>query len=187
MLGRLIGRIMASETAAANQHALRLLRLAPTDRVLEVGFGPGRALSLVAGALPHGFAAGVDISPEMLRMASARGAPLIAAGRMALALADGAALPFPDRSFDSVYCIHVIYFWPQPRDQLREALRVLKPGGQFLLGFTARSHPRAADFPASVYRFHDPDEVLALLSSCAFRAITSSMSADHTQFVCGRR
>jgi ubiquinone/menaquinone biosynthesis C-methylase UbiE len=187
LLGRLIGRIMATETAAANQYALELLRPVPTDHVLELGFGPGRAIQLVADALPRGFAAGIDVSAAMLRMASRRNAHHIAMGRVALALADGVALPFPDGSFDKAYCVHVLYFWPEPREQLREMRRVLKPGGRLVIGFSARSHERAADFPGSVYRFYEPDEVIELLSSCGFRAITGSMSVDHTHFVCGQR
>ena len=40
-LGRLIGWIMAKETAGANDEAVRLLLVQPTDHVLEIGFGDG--------------------------------------------------------------------------------------------------------------------------------------------------
>jgi len=187
MIGRLIGRIMATETAPANEHALQLLHLLPIDYVLEVGFGHGRTIELAADKLPHGFVAGVDLSEQMLRMASRRNRHHIAAGRVALELSDAMPLPFPDGSFDKVYCVHVLYFWPEPRDQLREILRVLKPGGRFVLGFHARSDERAADFPPSVYRFYEADEVESLLASCGFHAITSEVSPDRTVFISADR
>lgn len=187
VIGRLIGRVMATESAAANEHALRLLRLAPTDRVLEVGFGHGRTIQRAAEAVPQGFVAGVDISEQMVRMASRENRHHIAAGRVALRLSDAAPLPFSDCSFDKVYCIHVLYFWPEPRDQLREILRVLKPGGRFLLGFRARSDERTAAFPPSVYRFYEPDEVESLLACCGFRAIACERSPDQTAFISADR
>jgi len=86
LMGRLIGRIMAAETARANEHALRLLCLAPTDHVLELGFGHGRTIHLAADKVPLGLVAGVDPSEEMVRMASRRNRHHIAAGRVALVL-----------------------------------------------------------------------------------------------------
>lgn len=187
LIGRLIGRIMAAETAAANDHALRLLRLAPGDRVLEVGFGPGRALQLAADLVPHGFVAGVDPSVEMIRMASRRNRHHIAAGRVALTLSDGLPLPFADGAFDKVLAIHVLYFWPDPAGQLREIRRVLKPGGRLVLGFRVRGDDHAADFPPSVYRFYDLGEVESLLATCGFRAVAADHAADRTVLVSAER
>jgi len=187
MIGRLIGRIMATETADANEHALRLLRLTPTDHVLEVGFGHGRTIQRAAETMPQAFVAGVDISEQMVRMASRQNRHHIAAGQVALKLSDGTHLPFSESCFDKIYSVHVLYFWPEPRDQLREILRVLKPGGRFVLGFHARSDERTADFPPSVYRFYEPDEVESLLACCGFQAITTEVSPDRTVFVSAER
>jgi len=39
-------------------------------------------------------------------------------------------LPFPDNTFDLVSAIETHYYWPKPTDDMREILRVLKPGGR---------------------------------------------------------
>lgn len=187
IVGWLIGRIMASETALANAQALRLMRLLPTDHVLEVGFGHGRTIQLAADMLPRGLVAGVDISEQMIRTASRLNRHGIEAGRILLTLSDALPLPFPDCSFDKVLCVHVLYFWPEPRNQLREILRVLKPGGRLVLGFRPRNDPRSADFPPSVYRFYEPEAVEALLVDCGFRLVGSEVSADRTVLVSADR
>src|SRR5215475_1908837 len=100
ILGSLIARIMAKETLAANEYALRLLCLKPTDHVLEVGFAHGRTIHRVADTVPEGFVAGVEVSKHMMRMASRHNRKYIAAGRVVLGLSDGKRLPFADASFD---------------------------------------------------------------------------------------
>src|SRR5258708_29699403 len=69
LLGRLLARIMAIETAAVNQRVLELLEFEDASRVLEVGFGHGRTLARVAQLAPKGFVAGIDISAVMVPMA----------------------------------------------------------------------------------------------------------------------
>ena len=53
---------------------------------------------------------------------------------MKLLLGDSEALPFPDNTFDVVYCNDSFHHYPAPMNVLREVHRVLKPGGTFLMG-----------------------------------------------------
>ena len=73
LLGVVVGRIMAHETAKENAKAVELLELQPANRVLEIGFGHGRTVGTIASRLPRGFVAGVDHSERMLRLASRGG------------------------------------------------------------------------------------------------------------------
>ena len=187
VLGALIARVMAKETLPANEHALQLLRLTPADHVLEVGFGHGRTVQRAAETAHQGFVAGVDVSEQMVRMASRRNRQYIATGRVALKLSDGTHLPFADCSFDKAYSVHVLYFWAEPTDQLREIFRVLRPGGRVVLGFRTRKDERTADFPPTIYRFYEPDEVESLLTRSGFQAITGDASPDRTLFLMAER
>jgi len=172
ILGRLLGRVMALETAAENAVALELLELQPTDHVLEIGFGPGATVGRAAAETPDGFVAGVDASETMVRLAASRNRRLIAGGGMELKIADSAALPYGDARFDKAYAVHVLYFWKDPLAHLREARRVLRPGGRFVLGF--RSDPAAVrDFPSPIYRFYSPEEAERLLEQSGFRQMRS--------------
>ena len=94
-------------------------------RVLEVGVGMGADYLewLKAGAI----ATGVDLSQASLNMASRRAEAY--GFTPDLRLADAENLPFGDAAFDIVYSYGVMHHSPDTPQCIREALRVLKPGG----------------------------------------------------------
>jgi SAM-dependent methyltransferase len=111
---------------------------APGARVLEVGCGPGQLSLLLAGQ--HGLdVTGVDLDPAMIEQARANadasdGADVDEPGRApTFAVADAAALPFPDASFDVVVSTLSMHHWAEPTAGLAEIRRVLAPGGRALI------------------------------------------------------
>ena len=168
LLGWLIGRIMETETATENDATLAALDLRPADRVLGVGFGPGRALEQAAGRVPQGRVVGIDISEEMTRVAKRRCAQLIRQERVELHLADVGQLPLATAAFDKAYSVHTVYFWRDPAGALSELRRVLKPGGLLALCFRPKSDARSDDFPETVYRFFDDRDLEWLLREAGF-------------------
>lgn len=186
LLGRLIGFVMAKETAAVNEAAIERLRLEPSDRVLEVGFGHGVTIARAAAAVSGGFVAGIDPSGEMLRMASRRNRRAIHAGRVELRQAVAEAIPYPDQFFDKVLAVHTAYFWASLDRPFREMARVLRAGG--LLVLVHRTDGAAAStFPASIYRFRSMVEVDAGLNQaglaveeCEQRVLGGATISFHT-------
>jgi ubiquinone/menaquinone biosynthesis C-methylase UbiE len=174
-LGAIVARIMAHETAEANETGLRMLELAPDDRLLEVGFGHGRTLQKAMAFVNNGIAVGVDHSAVMLRAASRRNRQSLRAGNMELKLADAERIPYPDGRFNKVLSVHTIYFWSAPQRQLDEIFRVTVPGGRFVLGHCPRENALfAANFPSSVYHIRSLSEVEALVAASGFRVVETS-------------
>jgi AhpD family alkylhydroperoxidase len=105
---------------------------------LEIGIGTGLNL----GVYPAGAAVqGVDISAPALTVAAERAERY---GRdVALFEGDAAALPFPDATFDTVVATFVLCSVGDVASSLREARRVLRPGGTIRLLEHARSRHRA--------------------------------------------
>ena len=95
-------------------------------KVLEIGVGMGADYIewLKAGAL----ATGVDLSEGSLERARLRCE--LAGYKADLRVADAENLPFPSNSFDVVYSYGVMHHSPDTARCLREAWRVLKPGGE---------------------------------------------------------
>ncbi|HML14003.1 MAG TPA: methyltransferase domain-containing protein [Xanthobacteraceae bacterium] len=106
------------------------LRLSPTDRVLEVGCGPGFFSPAVARRLSAGHLTLLDAQAGMLAMAARR---LKQHGLANFTAVTGLAelLPFADAAFDAVFMITVLGEVPDRAAALAEAARVLRPGGRF--------------------------------------------------------
>jgi ubiquinone/menaquinone biosynthesis C-methylase UbiE len=178
LLGRLLANIMAHETAALNERAVRLVEPSPSDWVLEIGFGHGRTVERLVKAVPQGRVCGLDVSPAMLDMAVRRNRRAVAEGRVELRMSDAASIPFADQRFDKALTVHTLYFWSDPIACLREIRRVLKPRGRLVLGFLRGDSVHRNRFPNEIYTFHDEQSVGAMLESCDFELIQFSRMGE---------
>jgi len=110
----------------------RLIRdgteLEPGTRLLEIGTGVGAVLAVLGQEFPGVRLTGVDIEPKQLEFA--RGHLARAGVEATLLEADALALPFADESFDHVWMMWLLEHIPDAPAALREARRVLVPGGR---------------------------------------------------------
>lgn len=172
LLGHIVARVMAKETASENDFALELLQLQPEDAVLEIGCGHGETLAKCANAVSRGFLCGIDFSPVMHRHATRRHRRLVAEKRIEFHIGSSDRLPFDDESFDKAFAVHTIYFWKTPLDHLAEARRVLKPGGRFVLGFRpAEDAGFRATYPSEIYHIRPEADVVELARDAGFEAV----------------
>ena len=116
--------------AGIELHAAELLcragGLGRDSHVLELGIGTGRIAVPLAAHVRR--LVGVDVARPML----ARLRSKTADARIVPLLADALALPFRAARFDAVVAVHVFHLLPAWREALREAARVLGPGGRLL-------------------------------------------------------
>jgi arsenite methyltransferase len=108
-----------------------LIDLRPGETVLDLGSGGGIDVLLSARRVgPTGFAYGLDMTDEMLALAE-RNAVEQGVTNVKFLKGEIEHIPLPDNSVDVVISNCVINLSPDKGQVLREAFRVLKPGGRF--------------------------------------------------------
>jgi ubiquinone/menaquinone biosynthesis C-methylase UbiE len=151
--GRLAGWVMAhrSSNQQRNRWVVSLLDVQPTDRVLEIGFGPGLAIAELSRRTTRGVVYGVDHSATMLKQATKRNAAAIRAQRVELIQASSDRLPAFDEPLDAALAVNSLGFWPEPTQRLIELRALLRPGGRIAIatqprcpGATAETSTQAA-------------------------------------------
>jgi ubiquinone/menaquinone biosynthesis C-methylase UbiE len=125
VLPRLLAMVMRQELFLPYR---RRIGAEATGRVLEIGIGSGLNLPFYGAGVRE--VIGVDPSPVLLRLAQDRAAGLPV--RLAVRQAPAETLPFEDEDFDTVVTTWSLCTIGDPVAALREARRVLAPGGRVL-------------------------------------------------------
>ena len=132
-LGRRVVRAMNLNHATMTDWGLQQVTVPKNAAMLDVGCGGGRTVKKLLALAPEGTVVGLDYSSASVAVSRDTNAHEIEAGRVQIEEGSVATLPFPDRSFDIVTAVETRYYWPDLQANVREILRVLKPGGTFVL------------------------------------------------------
>jgi ubiquinone/menaquinone biosynthesis C-methylase UbiE len=127
-----------SSNKQRNRWVVSLLDVQPTDRVLEIGFGPGLAIAELTRRVTRGMVYGIDHSDVMLKQATRRNAAAIRAQRVNLVQASSEQLPPFDEPLDAALAVNSLGFWPQPTQRLIEVRALLKPDGRIAIATQPR-------------------------------------------------
>lgn len=156
--------------AAANAEQLAMLhtrygwagKMVVNQEVLEVACGSGVGLGHLAARAKR--VVGGEYDPKLTEIARQQ-----YDGRIEVKGMDAHSLPFPDASFDVVLLFEAIYYLQQPEVFIREARRVLRPGGSLLICSANCERPDFNVSPYSVQYFSATD-LRELLVQNGFRA-----------------
>jgi SAM-dependent methyltransferase len=148
--GSMAGWVMGhrSSNVRRNQWVVSLLDVQPSDRILEVGFGPGVAVAALSRLAPDGVVFGVDHSDVMVRVATRRNRAAVRQGRVDLRLAGADALPDFGPPLDKVLAVNSMGFWPEPAVRLHDLRGVLRAGGTIALASQPRCPGAGAETSA---------------------------------------
>ena len=123
---------------------LGLLKPAPGETMLEIGFGTGHCVVELAIAVgDRGKILGLDLSDAMLQLARRQVAQAGLLGRVSLRCGDAGQLPYRDAECDGVFMSFTLELFDTPEIQrvLAECRRVLRPGGRLVVVGMSKEGP----------------------------------------------
>ena len=181
LAGWLVGWEMAlrSSNRKRNVWAVELLGVETTDRVLEIGFGPGIAIRELSRRATGGLVCGVDHSAVMVRQARRRNRAAVRAGRVDLRCASAERLPAFEEPFDKALAVNNMGMWPKPDERLKELRSLMRSGGRIAIVSQPRCPGATAQTTVAAGR-----EIAARLTEAGFTRIRSDTLALKPPVVC---
>lgn len=122
----------------SNKRLVRHAAIGPSDRIVDIGCGPGAAVRRAARLAVGGEVVGVDASAPMIHIAERRSRGI---GNVSFVVGEAEELPSESERFTHAWTIHSFHHWSDERAGLEEMWRVLAPGGT---AFVVESHGRGA-------------------------------------------
>lgn len=153
---RLEAVYLGPDIVAQRKDTLDRLMLSEGETVLDIGSGHGfLSTALAESTGPTGKVIGVDLSQQMVERAASKSSQ----PWLSYQVADAAALPFGDETFDVVVSIQVAEYVPEIGAFCSEVFRVLKPGGRGLV--------LATDWDAVCWHSEYPERMEQVLAAFA--------------------
>lgn len=158
--GSVAERYRTSSVHASGEDLTRMVEaanLSGSERMLDAGCGPGHTALAFA---PHAAqVVAYDLTPTMLEQVHQLAAER-SLNNVITREGDVEHLPFADGEFDLVVSRYSAHHWGNPAAALREFLRVLKPGGRFLLSdIVAQDAPVVDTYLQVIEILRDPSHV----------------------------
>lgn len=161
-LGRFVLWNMNSRHSKVTDWGLSHISIDKHNTILDIGCGGGRTVNKLAAVAAQGKVYGVDFSGESVAFASRINKQWIETGRVEIREASVSQLPFSADAFDVVTAVETHFWWPDLPADMREVLRVLKPGGTLII--IAEIYKGANTATAKLAEKYLPLSGMALLS-----------------------
>jgi len=161
-LGRFVLWNMNSRHSKVTDWGLSHISIEKHATILDVGCGGGRTVSKLAAAATGGKVCGLDHSRESVVVAAKTNRQWIDQARVEILEGAVSRLPFSQDMFDLVTAVETHFWWPDLPADMREVLRVLKPGGTLIV--IAEIYKAANTRTAKVDEKYLPFSGMALLT-----------------------
>ena len=169
LFGMLSSRRMIKGNKDKYEKLIRYLDLQPQNNLLEIGYGPGVGINMIAQACPSCTIHGIDFSNLMFKKAARYNSQYLENNTVFLQYGDFLKTPIISKEFDKIFCSNVIYFWNELHNPFEKVFSLLKTGGAFYIYMATRETLKKA--PDNVFNKYAIEQVLEALKLAGFAEV----------------
>lgn len=165
LFGKLIMSLIFSKgNAALNKITYELMSVQKDDKILEIGFGTGNLINIMAKHINKGMIEGLDFSDTMFSIAQKKNKKYIMNGKVKLFNANFDEIILEKDNYTKVCSVNTIYFWENPDKTINKIAEILKSKGKLVLAFEDK--PRKKN--SNIFKVYTKEGVHDLLIKCGF-------------------
>lgn len=166
LFGLLSASIMMKANKIKYEKLIKDMDLQPAEKILEIGYGPGIGIDMIARACPSCTVHGIDFSDLMYRRASKYNKKYLNNNTVLLQYGDFIKTPFMNTYYNTIFCLNVIYFWDVLQEPFKKVFALLKTGGAFYAYIPDRTDLQIA--PENIVNPYTIEQVVKALTSEGF-------------------
>ena len=157
--------IMNTAHARLTNWALQKIHVRKDAVILDIGCGGGKTIHTLSKMTPTGKIYGIDYSEKAVKNSIKSNRSAVKNGKVMIHRASVSSIPFDDNFFDLITAFQTHYFWPDLKNDIKEAFRVLKPNGSFMIV------AEVFKMDYHMQQFKTTDELVALFNKTGFQHI----------------
>jgi cyclopropane fatty-acyl-phospholipid synthase-like methyltransferase len=169
LFGLISAYLMIKVNKFKYEKLIKYLELQPKDKLLEIGYGPGIGINMIAKACPSCTIHGIDFSKLMYERASKHNKQYLDNGTMLLQYGDFLKASIVSNEYDKIFCINVVYFWNELEEPFKKVLSLLNTRGAFYIYMATPDFLKKA--PENVFNKYSIEQVIKALKSVGFEDV----------------
>ena len=171
LFGKFASNIMVRNNQKNYDKLITDLDVKLHDKLLEIGYGPGIGIQMLANLCSTCTIHGIDFSKLMYKRATKYNKTFIDSGKVRLYYGDFLKTLVLDNEYDKVFCLNVIYFWDELKTPFEKVLSLLKKGGDFHIYMADKATLIKMKAPDTVFNKYSIEEVAQALKSAGFENV----------------
>ena len=171
LFGKFASNIMVRNNQKNYDKLITDLDVKLHDKLLEIGYGPGIGIQMLANLCSTCTIHGIDFSKLMYKRATKYNKTFIDSGKVRLYYGDFLKPLVLDNEYDKVFCLNVIYFWDELKSPFEKVLSLLRKGGTFHIYMADQNTLVKMKAPDSVFNKYSIGEVVEVLEAAGFENI----------------
>jgi ubiquinone/menaquinone biosynthesis C-methylase UbiE len=181
-VGLEVAEFMNKGNELLNRNTIKQIKSTGQLHIVELGMGNGRFVDQLFEQNPAITYSGCDYSWDMVHTAEDINQKKVTNGQVQFHHCDASQLPFQSNSVDVIFTVNTLYFWADVVTVLQEFKRVLKKGGQLLIGIRPKHLMEHYPFVKFGFSLFTADDVKDALNNQGFQTI-SALTTKESDFV----